>query len=324
MIDLLKKLMLTPSVSGREDKIREVIKNQVEPYADEVIIDPVGNLIAHKKGNGKKIMFCAHMDEIGFFANYITDKGFIKISSIGGISYLASAYTEVVSEKGVTGVLIPEKTGEIPKAEAMYIDIGAKNKKQAESKVEPGDFFVVKPSIKRLMNQRYIGRPFDDRVGCGILIEALKQTKSDNDLYFVFSVQEEVGSRGAKPATYTIKPDIGIALDVTATGDRPGDKTLDVSLGKGCAIKIKDDSVICNPTLVKEMRRIAEENGVKYQNEVLLFGGTDTSVIQTTAGGCVAGAISIPSTNIHSSVEMIDMVDVKEAVKLTVLLANNL
>ncbi|MBQ7761708.1 MAG: M20/M25/M40 family metallo-hydrolase [Clostridia bacterium] len=324
MIDLLKKLMLTPSVSGREDKIREIIKKEVEPYVDEVITDPLGNLIAHKKGNGKKIMFCAHMDEIGFFATYITDKGFIKISPIGGINFLASAFCEVVSENGVPGVLVPEKSGEMPTAETVYIDIGAKTKKQAEAKVSLGDFFVVKPSIKRLMNQRYVGRPFDDRVGCAILIEALKQTESQNDLYFVFSTQEEVGSRGAKPATYTLKPDIGIAIDVTGTGDKPGSKPLAIELGKGCTIKLKDSSVICAPSLIKSMRKIANENKVKYQDEVLPYGGTDTSVMQTTAGGALAGAISIPSANIHSSVEMIDMLDVKEAVKLTALLAKEL
>lgn len=324
MIDLLKKLMLTPSVSGREDKIREVIKSQVSPYVDEVITDPVGNLIAHKKGNGKKIMFCAHMDEIGFFVTYITDKGFIKISPVGGVNLTSASFTEVISENGVDGVIVPEKSEDTLKAESMYIDIGARTKKQAESKVSLGDFFVVKPSIKKLMNQRYVGRPFDDRVGCAILIEALKETKTDNDLYFVFSVQEEVGGRGAKPVTYTVRPDIGIALDVTGTGDKPGATPLAIELGKGCAIKLKDSSVICAPSLVKDMQRIAKENGIKYQNEVLPYGGTDTAGIQVTAGGCLAGAISIPSAYIHSSVEMIDMVDVKEAVKLTVSLANNL
>ncbi len=324
MIDLLKKLMLTPSVSGRENKIREVIKKEVAQYADEVTEDPLGNLIVHKKGNGKKIMFCAHMDEIGFFVTYVTDKGFIKVSPIGGINTLAAAFTEVVSENGVHGVLVPEKTDEVPKVESMYIDIGAKTKKQAEARVSLGDFFVVKPSIKRLMNQRYVGRPFDDRVACAILIEALKQIESENDLYFVFSTQEEVGSRGAKPATYAIKPDIGIAIDVTGTGDKPGCKPLAIELGKGCTIKLKDSSVICAPSLVKAMGKIATENKVKYQNEVLPYGGTDTSVMQTTAGGCLAGAISIPSANIHTSVEMIDMADVNEAVKLTVLLAKEL
>ncbi len=325
MTELLKKLMLTGGVSGREDKIREVIKNEVVPYADEVSVDPMGNLIARKKGKGKKIMLCAHMDEIGFFASFIEDSGIIRVSTVGGINTLASAFCEVVSENGVRGVLVAESLKEVPKAENMYIDIGAKSKKQAEKQVKIGDFFVCAPAMRKLMGTRYVGRPFDDRVGCAVLIEALKNVKeTENDLYFVFSVQEEVGGRGSKPAAFGIAPDIGIAVDVTMTGDKPGGPTMAVKLGGGCAIKIKDSSVICHPELVKQMRAIAEEGSVKYQNEVLLSGGTDTVNIQAAGRGAVAGAISIPSAFIHSGVEMIDMVDVKEAVKLTALLCERL
>lgn len=325
MTELLKNLMLAHGVSGREDKVREVIRKIAEPYADEISVDPVGSLIVRKKGNGKKIMLCAHIDEIGFFASYIDDNGFIRVSAIGGISPVACAYTEVVSENGVRGVIVPESTKDMPKVDGMYIDIGAKNKKQAEKKVKIGDFFVCAPSMRRLMGTRYIGRPFDDRVGCAILLEALKNVKNtENDLYFVFSTQEEVGSRGAKPAAYSIAPDIGLAFDVTGTGDKPGSTPLAIKLGEGCAIKLKDTSVICSPALVKKMREIAEENGIKYQNEVLPYGGTDTSAIQVAGRGAMVGAISIPSAFIHTGVEMIDMFDVKEAVKLTTLLCENL
>ena len=324
MTELLKRLMLVPGVSGREDKIREAIKKEVEPYADEITVDPVGNLIARKKGNGKKIMLCAHMDEIGFFATFIDDSGFIKVSPVGGINATACAFGEVVSENGVRGVIIPEGTDK-PKVENMFIDIGAKTKKQAEKKVKVGDYFVAAPNFKRLMGNRYIGRPFDDRVGCAILVEALKSVKkTDNDLYFVFSTQEEVGSRGSKPASYSIAPDIGLAFDVTGTGDKPGDKPLAIKLGAGCTIKLKDESVICSPELVKQMREIAKENKVKYQDEVLPYGGTDTSALQVAGKGALVSAISIPSAYIHSGVEMIDMDDVKEAVKLTVLLCEKL
>jgi len=317
--------MVAHGVSGREDKIREVIRKEAEPYADEISVDPVGSLIVRKKGKGKKIMLCAHMDEIGFFASYIDDRGFIKVSAVGAVSPLACAFTEVISEKGVRGVIVPESSKELPKTDDMYIDIGAKNKKDAQRKVELGDFFVCLPTMRRLMGTRYVGRPFDDRVGCAILVEALKNVKAtENDLYFVFSTQEEVGSRGAKPAAYAISPDIGIAIDVTGTGDKPGATPLAIKLGGGCAIKLKDSSVICSPKLVKKMRELAEENGVKYQNEVLPYGGTDTSVIQVAGHGAEVGAISIPCAFIHSGVEMIDMVDVKEAVKLTTLLCENL
>ena len=325
MTELLKRLMFTDGVSGRENKIREVIKKEVEPYADEISVDPMGNLIVRKKGNGKKIMLCAHMDEIGFFASFIEDSGLIRVSRIGGINTMAAAFTEVVSENGVRGVLIAEGEKEIPKLESMYIDIGAKDKKQAEKKVKIGDYFVCAPLMRKLMGTRYVGRPFDDRVGCAILIEALKNVKeTENDLYFVFSVQEEVGGRGSKPSAFAIAPDIGIAFDVTMTGDKPGGPTMAVKLGDGCAIKIKDSSVICHPELVKSMREIAKDGGVKYQNEVLLSGGTDTPNIQMAGRGAIAGAISIPSAFIHTGVEMVDMFDVKEAVKLTTLLCEKL
>ena len=326
MTELVKKLMFTSGVSGREDKISEVIRKEVEPYADEVYNDPMGNLVAHKKGNGKKVMFAAHMDEIGYFVTFIDDRGLIKVGSVGGINTLAGAFTQVVSENGVYGVIVPSDSKDIPKCEDLYIDIGVKTKKQAEAKVKVGDYFVHVPAFRRLNGtSRYIGRPFDDRVGCAILVETLKNVKNtDNDLYFVFTVQEEVGSRGARPATYHIEPEIGIAIDVTRVGGKPGSPTMDVKLGGGAAIKIKDSSVICSYEIVNKMRELAKENKVKYQDEMLVSGGTDTSVMQISKGGCLVGAISIPSAYIHSVNEMIDMGDVKEIVKLATLVAERI
>ena len=325
MTELIKKLMFVPGISGREDKIAEVIKKEVEAYADEVYTDPVGNLIAHKKGNGKKVMFAAHMDEIGYFVTFIDDRGLIKVGNVGGINAIAGAFTQVVSEKGVYGVIVPSDMKDV-KVDGFYIDIGAKTKKQAEAKVKIGDYFVHVPAFRRLNGStRYIGRPFDDRIGCAVLIETLKNVKNtDNDLYFVFSVQEEVGCRGAKPAAYSIEPEVGIAIDVTAVGGKPGAPTMDVKLGGGAAIKIKDASVICSYEIVNKMRELAKENKVKYQEEILIRGGTDTSAMQISKGGCLAGAISVPSAYIHSVNEMIDMSDVKEIVKLATLVAERI
>ena len=325
MTELIKKLMFVPGISGREDKIAEVIKKEVEPYADEVYTDPVGNLIAHKKGNGKKVMFAAHMDEIGYFVTFIDDRGLIKVGNVGGINAIAGAFTQVVSEKGVYGVIVPSDMKDV-KVDGLYIDIGAKTKKQAEAKVKIGDYFVHVPTFRRLNGStRYIGRPFDDRIGCAVLIETLKNVKNtDNDLYFVFSVQEEVGCRGAKPAAYSIEPEVGIAIDVTAVGGKPGAPTMDAKLGGGAAIKIKDASVICSYEIVNKMRELAKENKVKYQEEILIRGGTDTSAMQISKGGCLAGAISVPSAYIHSVNEMIDMSDVKEIVKLATLVAERI
>ena len=325
MTELLKKLMLAPSVSGREDKVREIIKKEVSPYADEVKVDPMGNLIARKKGSGKKIMLAAHMDEIGYFVTYINENGLIKVGNVGGINTLSSCYGEVVSEKGVCGVIVPSSDKDMPKCEELTIDIGVKTKKQAEAKVEIGDFFVHSPRLKRLNGNIYVGRPFDDRVGCAVLIETLKRVKdTDNDLYFVFTVQEEVGLRGAKPAAYSIEPDIAIAIDVTSVGGKPQSPKSTVKLGKGATVKIKDSAVICSYELCEKMRALADENKIKYQDEILLKGGTDAGSMQTARGGCMAGGISIPTAYIHSVNEMIDISDVREAVKLATVIAERI
>lgn len=323
---LLKKLMFTTGVSGREDKIREVIKGLVEPYADEIVTDPVGNLIVRKKGNGKKIMFCAHMDEIGFFATYITNDGYIKVSTVGGINTLSAAFSEVVSENGVYGVLVPESSKEKPEIDGMFIDIGAKSKKDAQRRVSVGDYFVCAPSIRKLGGKKYVGRPFDDRVGCAVLIEALMGTqKTDNDLYFVFSTQEEVGGRGSKPASHTVGADYGIVVDVTSTGDKPGSPTMNVALGKGCTVKVKDAGVISSPQLVKRIKELIKEKGdIKYQDELLVHGGTDASSMQVAGHGAQVSGVSIPTAYIHSGVEMIDLNDVCEAVKLLILIGERL
>lgn len=331
MYSILKDIMCCPSVSGREGSVAEKIKSYIAPLTDESYIDPLGNLIAVKYGSGaegakKKVMLCAHMDEIGFLVTYIEDNGALRIAPIGGINYVASAFSEVVSENGVPGVFVPE--GGTPsselKGEKMYIDIGAKNKKEAERKVRIGDFFVVAPHIKRMCGTRVLGRPFDDRVGCAVLIEVARAMEGcKHDVYYVFSVQEEVGCRGSKTAAFTIAPDYALAYDVTGTGDTIGSKPMSCKIGDGAAIKIKDASVICDVETVNTLTKLAKENKIKYQHEILLYGGTDTSSMQMAKGGCRAAALSIPSRYIHSGVEVIDISDAEACAELTkVFLAN--
>lgn len=322
MYTMLKDIMCTPSVSGRENSVCEKIKKYIAPYTDECYTDALGNLIAVKKGNGadkKKIMLCAHMDEIGFIVNYIEESGYIRTAPIGGINYVAASFGEVVSENGVRGVLVPEAgtaAGDI-NGEKVCIDIGAKNKKEAERRVKIGDFFVVAPYAKRLSGSRVFGRPFDDRVGCAILIELAKKCEAPkNDLYFVFSVQEEVGCRGSKTSAFAIAPDYAIAFDVTGTGDSLGAKPMAVKLSDGAAIKIKDASVICDAETVNKLTTLAKENKIKHQHEILKFGGTDTSSMQVAGSGCRAAALSIPSRYIHSGVEVIDLADAEACVEL--------
>ena len=325
LYNTIKDLCLCPSVSGREEKIRDMLRELIKPFCDECATDNLGNLIAVKKGRGtensKRIMLCAHMDEIGFLVNFIEDSGMLRVAPVGGISLPAAAFTRVVSEKGVKGAIVPEDKVKAAdyKAQAFYIDIGAKDKKQAETKVAIGDFFVAAPSLEKLMGNRICGRPLDDRVGCAVVLgiaEALADVQLDHDIYYVFSVQEEVGCRGSQTAAFRVQPDIALCFDVTATGDTLGASPMACGLGGGAAIKIKDSSVICDEEITKALCRAAKENKIKHQKEVLLFGGTDTSSMQLAGAGAAAGAISIPTRYIHSGVEMCDLGDVQCCIDL--------
>ncbi len=326
MYNTLKQITLVHGVSGKEHRVANKIKEMIAPYCDESHIDALGNLIAVKHGTGadpQKILLCGHMDEIGFIVNFVEDNGFVRVAPIGGINWVACAFGEVVSENGVHGVLVPNsgtKASDFA-PDLFYIDIGADNKKNAERKVKIGDTFVLKSNISKLNASRVIGRPLDDRAGCGIVLEIAKRIASEpvaDDVYYVFSVQEEVGCRGSKTAAFAIAPDVSLTFDVTGTGDTAGSKPMAVKLGGGAAIKIKDMSVICDSEVVDKLSRIAKEKGIKSQLEILAYGGTDTSSIQMTGAGCRAGALSIPSRYIHSGVEMIDMNDYKACVDLAV------
>ncbi len=318
----LKELCITPGISGREQRIRELISSKIEGFVDRVHTDALGNLIALKKGKGeKKIMLCAHMDEIGFLVNFIDEKGFVRVAPIGGISFADYAFGKVVSENGVVGVMAPEadvKPEDI-KADKMYIDIGADSRRAAERRVKIGDFFVPTSDLYRLGGKRVAGRPLDDRVGCLVLLEVaerLCKVQSNADIYLVFSVQEEVGCRGSMPASFGILPDEAICVDVTDIGDIPGSKPMACALGKGAAVKIKDNSVICHEEIVNALLDIAREQKIPTQREVLLHGGTDTSSMQMAAGGAKAGAVSIPTRYIHSGTECCDLGDVEACIDL--------
>ena len=317
--------MKIQGVSSREGKIGAKLAEMVKPYVDEVSTDPLGNVIAVKRGtakNKKKIMFCAHMDEIGFIVNYIQDNGLVRVTQVGGINFAAAAHTRVVFENGARGVIVPEGKTE-PKdynAEKFYIDLGCKTKRDAERKVKIGETCALESTCVKLAGQKYTGRPFDDRIGCYVLTETAKQLKkTKNDVYFVFSVQEEVGCRGSHAASFSVRPDIGIAVDVTPSGDVVNAGTnLCVKLGGGAAIKVKDSSVMCDYKLVSDLAELAIAKEIPYQMEVLTYGGTDTCSMQTVAGGSRAGCISVPVRFCHTQNEMIDMGDVEACVKLAV------
>ena len=316
MLDLIKKLVSAFSVAGSEDALRSIIEKEITPFTDSISVDAIGNLIAFKKGenSSKKLMIAAHMDEIGFVVTYIEDSGIIRVSNVGGINQISSSGHTVLFGNGTSGVLAAEantKPQDI-KMNNLFIDIGAKSKKEAEKKVKIGDVCAVAPAFKRLLGGRYAAKAFDDRIGCAVAAEAARSVKKTAyDTYYVFTVQEEVGCRGSKPAANSILPDYAVAIDVTTAGDTPGVKGLSVRLGGGAAIKIKDRSVICSKVITDRLTALAEKNSIKYQYEVLTVGGTDTSSMQVAGSGCAAGAISIPARYIHTPREVLDIADVK-------------
>ncbi|HMM68912.1 M42 family metallopeptidase [Gudongella oleilytica] len=316
--ELLKKIVMVYGPSSREHLIREVISNEIKDHVDELSTDALGNLIARKKGPGKKVMISAHMDQIGLIITDIDKDGFLRFGNIGGISPAVTFSQRVIFENGTVGAIYSEPVEDLSKLklEDMYIDIGAKTKEEAEMSVSIGDICVYHADYSE--NSNVVFTPYlDDRVGCFVAIEALKSIQTtENDLYFVFSVQEEVGLRGARTAAYGVDPDFGIAVDVTIHGDTPKAKRFAVGLHKGAAIKVKDNSVISHPVVRERLVHLAKEKGIPYQMEVLEFGGTDSGAIHMNKTGVPSGVISIPTRYVHSTVEMASKEDITNCVAL--------
>ncbi len=319
MIEILEKLTQCYGPAGNEEKIRELIITEIKDYVDELEVDALGNLIARKKGHGKKLMFAAHMDEIGVIITHIDKDGFLRFANIGGINPHYSLYQRVQFCNGTTGVIGYETKIEDMKdlkLNKMFIDIGAKTKEEAEKLVTIGDAacFVGDFSYKQ---NRITSKALDDRLGCYILIEFIKSLKNNNnDLYFVFTVQEELGLRGAKTSAFSVSPDYAIAIDVTLTGDTPNCDLMDIKLGKGPAIKVKDSSIITHHFIRKLMIETAKEMNIPYQLEILEKGGTDSGAIHLTKGGIPSGVLSIATRYVHSTCETVDEDDVINAIKL--------
>lgn len=317
-MELLKKLALCTSPSGREDGIREIIKEEVKECFDEIYTDALGNLICHKKGNGKKLMLCAHMDEIGFVVTYIDNAGFLRFGNVGGILAYNSINSRVVFENGTVGTISYENK-ENPSninLSKMYIDIGATSREDAEKRVKIGDMAVYQSQFYENGN-RVISKALDDRAGCAILIEAVKKAeKNANDLFVVFTSQEEVGLRGAKVASNSVEPDMAVSVDVSNVGDTPASLELNLKLGEGPAVKMKDSSYIIHPSARRYMLDCAKNANIKFQLEASSYGGTDTGAIHLSGSGVPAGTISIPTRYIHSANEVIDIADYKASVEL--------
>ncbi len=321
MLNLTKKFTAAFSVSGMEKPLADIIRKELEPIADAVETDAMGNLFVLKKGkdSSKKLMIASHMDEIGFVVTSVDGDGYVHVSNIGGIHSVASVYHRVKFSNGVTGVIVAEngtKAADLT-VKKMVVDIGAKDKKTAEKRVKIGDVCAVVPMLQKLGGSRYAAKAFDDRIGCVVSAYAtLHCGKPAYDTWFVFTVQEEVGCRGSRPAAFRIMPDYAIALDVTSAGECGGSAV--TRLGDGAAIKIKDSSVLCSTLIIERLTELAKDAKIPYQYEVLTAGGTDTSSMQVAGAGCAAGCISIPTRYIHSPVETIDMKDLDACAKLLI------
>ncbi|KAB3524943.1 M42 family metallopeptidase [Alkaliphilus serpentinus] len=317
--ELLTEILSIFSPSGNEGLIRHLIEEEIKDYVDEIHTDALGNLIARKKGNGRKVMVAGHMDQIGMMITYIDDHGFLRFTNVGGLSPAVCYSQRVIFENGTIGVVGTEKLDSLKDLtlEKLFIDIGASTREEAEKLVSIGDTCVYY-SEPLIDDKKVISPAMDDRIGCFIMIEAIKKiNESPYDLYFVFTVQEEVGIRGAKTSAYAINPDYGIALDVTSTGDTPKAKTMAVKLGNGPAIKVRDNSLLCHPKIKNHMVKQAKAHNIPYQMEVLEFGGTDSGSIHLTREGVPSGVLSIPTRYIHTDCEMCHITDIANSIELT-------
>ncbi|MBR5278051.1 MAG: M42 family metallopeptidase [Clostridia bacterium] len=323
MLNIMKKYQNAFSVSGFETQLANIIIEDIKDKVDSIETDALGNVIALKKGkdSSKKLMIAAHMDEIGFMVVNIESNGMLRVANIGGINAIASSYHNVKFQNGVNGILVVEdgtKAADI-NSNKLFVDIGCDTAEKAKRKVSVGDVCAVSPMIKKLSSKRYTSKAFDDRICCTIsTYAALNCDTPAYDTYFVYTVQEEVGCRGAKPSSFAIMPDYSIAMDITPAPACGNPNHFTVKLGGGAAIKIKDSSVICSPTMVDRLTELAKENDIKYQYEVLLAGGTDTSQMQIAGSGSHACCISIPTRYTHSPVETIDIDDLYACAKLLI------
>ena len=322
MKKLLQTLTETFGPSGYEDEVRKIVRREVEPLADEVRVDPLGNLIARKRptkagSDTKKVMIAAHMDEIGVIVSHVDENGFVRFAPIGGVfrRYVLGGRVRFLNgTQGILGFDRLDNVNELPTLDKVYIDVGATGPKDCPVKV--GDVAAFDRQYTDL-GRRLVAKSMDDRVGVLVAIETLRSLRSTPyDLYFVFTTQEEVGVRGATTSAYGVDPDIGIALDVTPTGDTPHSLRMEMALGKGPCIKIQDVGMISDPRVVQWMIRVAEKNKIPYQREVLLIGGTDARAIQLTRAGVPAGCISIPVRYVHSPSEMVEYADIENTVRL--------
>lgn len=338
LLAIVKKLTSLVGPSGREDEVREAVIQLLEPHVDELWVDVWGNVIGKKRGSrGEgRAMIAAHMDEIGLFISHIEDDGFLRVIPIGGVLERSLLYQRVWVKtrdgrlyRGVIGlkpphIIKPEEAQKVPEIRELFIDVGASSREEVEKMgIRVGDIAVFDREVAELYGSRITGKALDDRIGVAAMIKAAELTKEPQvDIYFVATVQEEVGLKGARTSAYSITPDVAIAMDVTIASDTPGVQRSEwfTRLGKGPAIKIADGrnatGLISHPKVVDFLIGIAEKRGIPYQLDVISGGTTDASIIALNKEGVAASTISIPARYIHSPVEVVDLNDVYNAALL--------
>lgn len=328
-VKLLKQICEVAGAPGREQRVRELVQKEVKLFADSVSVDNMGNLTVFKKGKkNKKVMIGAHMDEIAFIVTHIDEHGFLRFIPLGGFDpkTLTAQRVIVHGKKDIVGVMgskpihvmSAEERSKLVPISDYFIDLGL-TKKEASGIVSIGDVVTRDRELIEMGNCVNC-KSIDNRVSVFILIETLRELKhAPYDVYGVFTVQEEVGIRGANASALQIQPDFGFGLDTTIAFDVPGAKEHEMvtRLGEGTAIKIMDSSTICDYRMVEYMRQTAKKYKIKYQEEILAAGGTDTAGIQRmTPGGAISGAVSIPTRHIHQVIEMADKSDIRASIDL--------
>lgn len=319
LFETLSRLTSAHGVSGHENKVRDLIRELAEPYCDECTVDTMGNLICRRRGSGPKVMFAAHMDTIGLIAAHFEKEGFVRFGSVGALP-AAGAYQQPVRFENGTMATISvtqDKAGKEFKASDLYLDLGAADREAAQRLISLGDTACY-ASCAFSAGKCVVSPYLDNRVGCLAVLMAMEMIeKSGNDLYFVFTTQEEVGLRGAKTAAYAVDPDYGIAVDVTLSDDVPeAAHTGSSVLGRGAAIAVMNSSMIAHAGMVQMLDRLAAQHGIPVQHDIIQRGGTDAGPIHTTRVGVITGGISIPTRYIHTPTEMAHWDDIKACAAL--------
>jgi len=320
MESLLRRLTEAYGPSGEEAEVRALIEELTKDYVDRTYTDNLGNLFALREGPAPALLVSAHMDEIGVIVTHIEEKGFLRVAPIGGVAPHLLPEQRLRFKNGAEGTIYHEKLKSLPELNwsKLYMDIGAADDGQAKNQVQIGDMACLNYPFASLSG-RYMAKAMNDRAGCAVLVETIRRLTGSSlpqSVCFLFSVQEEVGLRGAITAGYSFQPAFGLAVDVTRVGDTPKAPLMEVALGKGPAIKVKDSSVICHPRVRRFMMDVADENAIPYQLEVLERGSTDAGAIHLSRGGVPAGALSIPCRYIHTPSEIVDAGDLDGAVLL--------